>query len=1056
LSLCIAMFASGCAAGNGSNPDEGLCVRYTLERPAFVTVVIDDREGRRVRNLVSCVWRESGIQREPWDGLDDLGKPAPAGEYRWHGILHDPVTAHFQGTFDSPGDPPWLTSPRQAINQVYSSGVAGGWLADHTPPKCVCAGDGRIFIGAPMAEAGHSLIEVTPEGRKVWGSLWLALAGSDALAYDDGILYVAAEKGWMNDKLAVNRITAKDHRYVPNSKEVMDRHKDNAAAFIKVASSDFSGIRGIAVTPSWIVLSLSDRNRLALFDRQTADFVRDLPLPEAGGLARGPQGDLYAVSGRQVLRLDLEKGAHQPVVSSSLEQPCGLTVDGNGDFYVTDQAPGEQCVKVFDSSGKFLRRIGKQGGRKEGTFDPLAISHPGGVAIDARGQVWITENDFLPKRVSVWSRDGNLILDLVGPPHYGGGGSLDPKRKESAFYRGMAFEWENWPERSRLKAVLFRPEEHADLPLPLDASHELNQLNRAASRQGKLYLISDFSWALPGAFIGEVKDDRLVPRAILGSLPALRKAWKTSHAAFLEKLGEPTKAKPNTGVFLWSDRNGDGKAQEEEVSIQKDWSFGSQWSYRMGQDLEFHACTADGLVRIPPRGDASLSYDLADAKITPLPPGYGPGNIIALSSDSSGNYILNLFHRDGDPRNVLMGLAPDGKVRWTYPNPYPTNTHSSPLPKVGELRHTLNVEGFAKLDGGMGEIFQLNGNKGIRYLITTDGLFVAQLQADARIAPLTRDLPLKEDAAQRAASNPKTSDSAAPMAWYDMRLDQVSLEDECFYGWLGRIGNGPIFQIVGKDSCNVTEVRGLSTLKRMDGGAISITQEAQEKAVRKAARPQRIRLVQAGPFASGANTEMLNFPQENPVAAFRVTYDNHGLNLIIDVKDETPFVNRGQDWKTLFKTGDAVDLRFAANADLPPGRTAAGTGDIRLLLSMFEDKPVAVRYRFVVPNTAEPEKFASPTGVATVDRVSRMPEVEIKVDRKDKGYRLEARIPWIVLRQNGAPKGVRMFDIGVLMSDTGGDRCVARYYYFDQESQVVADLPSETRVNPSHWGEIEF
>ena len=31
-----------------------------------------------------------------------------------------------------------------------------------------------------------------------------------------------------------------------------------------------------------------------------------------------------------------------------------------------------------------------------------------------------------------------------------------------------------------------------------------------------------------------------------------------------------------------------------------------------------------------------------------------------------------------------------------------------------------------------------------------------------------------------------------------------------------------------------------------------------------------------------------------------------------------------------------------------------------------------------------------------------------------------------------------------------------RAYYFDPGSQEVSDIPSETRVNPSAWGTLEF
>ncbi|MDX1548631.1 MAG: hypothetical protein R3247_16665, partial [Rhodothermales bacterium] len=37
----------------GAVPPDGYPVRFNLDRPGFVTLVVEDAEGRRVRNLVS-------------------------------------------------------------------------------------------------------------------------------------------------------------------------------------------------------------------------------------------------------------------------------------------------------------------------------------------------------------------------------------------------------------------------------------------------------------------------------------------------------------------------------------------------------------------------------------------------------------------------------------------------------------------------------------------------------------------------------------------------------------------------------------------------------------------------------------------------------------------------------------------------------------------------------------------------------------------------------------------------------------------------------------------
>lgn len=92
------------------------------------------------------------------------------------------------------------------------------------------------------------------------------------------------------------------------------------------------------------------------------------------------------------------------------------------------------------------------------------MSHPRAIAVDANAQVWVGEYSFLPKRISVWTMNGKLVRDWTGPSYYGGGGALDPENSSRAFYKGMEFSVAPWPEESKLRTILFRPEDHLDLP----------------------------------------------------------------------------------------------------------------------------------------------------------------------------------------------------------------------------------------------------------------------------------------------------------------------------------------------------------------------------------------------------------------------------------------------------------------------------------------------------------------------------------------------------------------------------------------------------------------
>ena len=72
--------------------------------------------------------------------------------------------------------------------------------------------------------------------------------------------------------------------------------------------------------------------------------------------------------------------------------------------------------------------------------------------------------------------------------------------------------------------------------------------------------------------------------------------------------------------------------------------------------------------------------------------------------------------------------------------------------------------------------------------------------------------------------------------------------------------------------------------------------------------------------------------------------------LAYQVTKDRPFSNKGDNWQTLFLSGDCVDLMLSTNAASGLHSDPA-PGDIRLLFSMYQGKPIAVLYRPTVPGT---------------------------------------------------------------------------------------------------------
>ena len=191
------------AADEQSHPP--IPVRFTLSQPGLVTLVIEDTDGKRVRNLVSETPFPAGENVAWWDGLDDLGRDTEAarhgvyhvpgqfvrpGTYRVRGLFHAGLDLRYEFPIYTAGSPAWNTADN-----------TGAWLSNHTPPSSALfvpgdrtpGGQPLVYLGSFVSEGTHGLAWVNLEGRKVGGVNWVGgnWTGAPLLARDDGAQRIA-------------------------------------------------------------------------------------------------------------------------------------------------------------------------------------------------------------------------------------------------------------------------------------------------------------------------------------------------------------------------------------------------------------------------------------------------------------------------------------------------------------------------------------------------------------------------------------------------------------------------------------------------------------------------------------------------------------------------------------------------------------------------------------------------------------------------------------------------------------------------------------------------
>src|SRR5579863_1368831 len=81
-----------------SEAGQGIPIRITAEKQGFVTLVIEDKDGNRLKNLVFDHPVHPGINEFQWDGSTDKGEAKP-GDFIVRGLFHEDIVPKLEYTF---------------------------------------------------------------------------------------------------------------------------------------------------------------------------------------------------------------------------------------------------------------------------------------------------------------------------------------------------------------------------------------------------------------------------------------------------------------------------------------------------------------------------------------------------------------------------------------------------------------------------------------------------------------------------------------------------------------------------------------------------------------------------------------------------------------------------------------------------------------------------------------------------------------------------------------------------------------------------------------------
>ena len=365
------------------------------------TVVIEDLQGRRVRNLLSGASLAKGRHVLAWDGLDETGNVVRPGEYRWRAAGHPGIRPEYLFSFCNDGRPPWRTGSGTDM-----------WGPDHSCLTAVASGPVWTFLAGSVAESGYAIVAVDQQGVKRMQYQPASGTGLDAvaLAVDDRYLYAAHDGFFWGQhvdrtrsdwkaamQMTLTRFDIASGQVVPfaeNRRFVVVSTREVGPGSDRPQWSGAS-LAGMALLKGKIYLSDRASESLIALAADTGRPVGRIAPAVAGPLA-GAEDRLVAVSGNQIVSIEPEQKTVKSLVAAGVALPAGLAVDRQGNLYISDAQT--HTVKICDASGKYIGRLGKPGGPYAGPYDAQRMVEPRGLAVAANGWLWVTENRWNPKR----------------------------------------------------------------------------------------------------------------------------------------------------------------------------------------------------------------------------------------------------------------------------------------------------------------------------------------------------------------------------------------------------------------------------------------------------------------------------------------------------------------------------------------------------------------------------------------------------------------------------------------------------------------------------------
>ena len=767
-----------------------------------------------------------------------------------------------------------------------------------------------------------------------------------------------------------------------------------------------NGVTGLAYHNGMVYVAYQQRNLVAGFETANGALAVQWEVPAPTRLAVRPDGRVAVISEGQVVTI-AKDGMVQPWLTTHLDVPTGIAIANDGTAYVANQG-ARQNVSVYAADGRYLRSVAKEGGRPaKGAYDASGMYMPGGIALDTQGRLWVAETADGPKRVSVWDAEtGANLQEFFGSSDYFAYGCIDPARPNEIFAHHVLWEidWQHYT--SKPITTVWRKTEPNMLP-PI-ASSALSSVARIMTADnGRQYM-----WGRNQATSIVLRRDG----ALFKPFAAVLHVGSTD----IPLIEDNRAAYPSGGTYFWQDGNNDQSVQADELVLMPKFPKGNiVW---LDTALNLRLSSGDLLRPQQVSEDGQPLYDIAKAEKTGIAGEHG-----YFLQSAQGEMVT--FNPQKGPS--LIGYAADGKRRWYYADVTRwKDALNLPMTKAGRLWGMTGSMGLG------GDYFVHQTYFGLNHIFRKDGQYVGAVLRDGRVGGRG---PYEGQPEGQGGNFVK----------------------------LTLAGEDRYFMIHGGQDTRVWEILGLDTINDLTGGVYIHTNEMVDTAREAHAAYQamlegakRLVIVRERRALDIADPVGKTLEDRRGFQA-RMAYDHENLYVRYDVSAPHELVNGITDPQIIYRGGNLLDLQLATDAAADPARKTPAAGDLRVLVTRQQGKPVAVLFRPKIAGFAGFAGFAgvpivltSPTGKESFDGIEVLTDVQLEYRKTAEGFTAVVTIPLQRLGITLQPGTTLQADLGYIFGNAEGTRTAVRAYVYNTSfaANVVDDIPHESRLEPAQWG----